>query len=188
MTQPATLRVETRALVAYGTERYEDAVTCGAVRRFLDHVGAVPAGAWGTLPDVSAKLARDWATALDHRVDQAAHGGCEFRSQHLERDGARVFGVPREIHGRHAALADLTLDGVGARECLTDPVEARHGAGTYTRGPRPATTTTRYPGTARPTPRFICTSVSKPIQRATRSQHPSSPHVWPVRARQPRQP
>ncbi|MFI7598859.1 hypothetical protein [Actinoplanes sp. NPDC049681] len=51
MTQPATLRVETRALVAYGTKRYEDAVTCGAVRRFLDHVGAVPAGAWGTLPD-----------------------------------------------------------------------------------------------------------------------------------------
>ncbi|MEV6602432.1 hypothetical protein AB0M36_37125 [Actinoplanes sp. NPDC051346] len=78
MTQPATLRVETRALVAYGTERYEDAVTCGAVRRFLDHVGAVPPGAWGTLPDVSAKLARDWETTLDHRVDEAIAGRDEM--------------------------------------------------------------------------------------------------------------
>ncbi|GIF11653.1 hypothetical protein [Actinoplanes teichomyceticus] len=71
MTQPGTLRVEIRALAAYGTERYEDAVTCGAIRRFLDHVGAVPVGAWGTLPDVSAKLARDWRTALDRRIDEA---------------------------------------------------------------------------------------------------------------------
>ncbi|BBH70712.1 hypothetical protein ACTI_73970 [Actinoplanes sp. OR16] len=76
MTQP--LRVETRALVAYATERYEDAVTCGAIRRFLDHVGSVPVAAWGTLPDVSAKLARDWAIALDYRVDEAIAGRDEM--------------------------------------------------------------------------------------------------------------
>ena len=71
MTQPGALRVETRALAAYGTERYEDAVTCGAIRRYLDHVGYVPPSAWGTLPDVSDKLARDWRTALGYRVDEA---------------------------------------------------------------------------------------------------------------------
>lgn len=71
MTQPGTLRVETRALAAYGTERYEDAITCGAIRRYLDHVGYVPLSAWGTLPDVSDKLARDWKTALGYRVDEA---------------------------------------------------------------------------------------------------------------------
>ena len=71
MTDPGTLRVEIRALAAYGTERYEDAVTCGAIRRFLGHVGAIPDRAWGNLPDVSAKLARDWRTALDYRVDEA---------------------------------------------------------------------------------------------------------------------
>jgi hypothetical protein len=70
MTQPA-LRVETQALAAYGTERYEDAVTCGAIHRYLNHVGSIPTSAWGTLPGVSDKLARDWRTALEYRVDEA---------------------------------------------------------------------------------------------------------------------
>ncbi|MEU4626442.1 hypothetical protein AB0G04_41490 [Actinoplanes sp. NPDC023801] len=70
MTQP-TLRVEIRALVAYGTERFEDAVTCGAIHRYLNHVGGIPTSAWGTLPGVSDKLARDWRTALEYRVDEA---------------------------------------------------------------------------------------------------------------------
>ncbi|GAA4259749.1 hypothetical protein [Dactylosporangium darangshiense] len=75
MTQPATLRVETRALVAYGTERYEDAVTCGAIRRFLGHVGAVPAGAWVPCPTSPPNLRQ---TALDYRIDEAIAGRNEM--------------------------------------------------------------------------------------------------------------
>lgn len=71
MTDTSTLRVETRQLVAYGVERYEDAVTYGAIRRYLDDIGAVPQPAWGTLPGVSDRLARDWQVSLDARVDEA---------------------------------------------------------------------------------------------------------------------
>lgn len=58
MTDTSALRVETRQLVSYGVERYEDSITYGAIRRYLDDVGAVPAGDWGTLPGVSDRLAR----------------------------------------------------------------------------------------------------------------------------------
>ena len=65
------VHVETRALTAYGAERYEDAVTYAALGRYLSAVGAIPAGAWGTLPDISDQLRRDWATALANRIVEA---------------------------------------------------------------------------------------------------------------------
>jgi len=71
MTDTSTLRVETRQLVTYGVERYEDGVTYGAIRRYLDDIGAIPAAAWGTLPGVSDRLANDWQVSLDARVDEA---------------------------------------------------------------------------------------------------------------------
>ncbi|GAA2562059.1 hypothetical protein GCM10010435_37480 [Winogradskya consettensis] len=71
MTDISALHVESQALVSYGTERYEDSVTYSAIRRYLDDIGAVPTGAWGTLPGVSDRLARDWQTSLGYRVDEA---------------------------------------------------------------------------------------------------------------------
>jgi hypothetical protein len=41
----------------------------------------------------------------------ADHGG-QFRPQHLERDLAVVLDVVRQVHRRHAALAQLALDDV----------------------------------------------------------------------------
>jgi hypothetical protein len=70
MTDPSTLHVESRALVSYGRERYEDSVVYHAATRYLAEIGSVPAGAWGTLP-VSDQLRRDWATALENRLDEA---------------------------------------------------------------------------------------------------------------------
>jgi len=70
-TDTSVLRVETRALVAFGVERYEDAVTYSAVRRYLGDVGSIPTGAWGTLEGISEKLNRDWATALACRLSEA---------------------------------------------------------------------------------------------------------------------
>lgn len=71
MTDTSTLQVETRQLVAYGVERYEDSVTYGAIRRYLGDIGAVPKAAWGSLPGVSDRLARDWQVSVDARVDEA---------------------------------------------------------------------------------------------------------------------
>ncbi|MCZ7474682.1 hypothetical protein [Micromonospora sp. WMMC273] len=70
-TDTSALRVESRALVAFGKERYEDAVTYSAVRRYLGDIGAIPAAAWGTLEGISDKLNRDWATALGSRLSEA---------------------------------------------------------------------------------------------------------------------
>jgi hypothetical protein len=70
-TDLAALRVETRVLVAFGVERYEDAVVYDAARRYLIDVGAVPASAWGTLPVVSERLRRGWETALGSRVEES---------------------------------------------------------------------------------------------------------------------
>lgn len=70
-TDTSALRVETRALVAFGMERYEDAVTYSAVGRYLGDVGSIPAAAWGTLEGISEKLNRDWATALGSRITEA---------------------------------------------------------------------------------------------------------------------
>ncbi|MFG1677907.1 hypothetical protein [Micromonospora sp. NPDC049282] len=70
-TDTSALRVESRALVAFGKERYEDAVTYSAMRRYLGDIGAVPVAAWGTLEGISEKLNRDWATALGSRLSEA---------------------------------------------------------------------------------------------------------------------
>ncbi|MFC3499865.1 hypothetical protein ACFOOK_02585 [Micromonospora krabiensis] len=70
-TDTSALRVESQALVAFGRERYEDAVAYSAVRRYLSDVGSIPSGAWGTLEGISEKLHRDWATALSSRLSEA---------------------------------------------------------------------------------------------------------------------
>lgn len=64
-TELEELRAESRALVTFGVARYEDSVVFSAVRRYLVDVGQIPTGAWGTLPGISDKLRRDWATALE---------------------------------------------------------------------------------------------------------------------------
>ncbi|WP_431884087.1 hypothetical protein [Micromonospora gifhornensis] len=70
-TDISTFAVETRALVAFGVERYEDATCYSAIRRYLTDIGSIPRSAWGTLDGVSDKLGRDWAAALDSRVREA---------------------------------------------------------------------------------------------------------------------
>jgi uncharacterized protein YukE len=70
-TELEELRAESRALVTFGVARYEDSVVFSAVRRYLVDVGQIPTGAWGTLPGISDKLRRDWATALENRVSEA---------------------------------------------------------------------------------------------------------------------
>ncbi|GGK99754.1 hypothetical protein [Mangrovihabitans endophyticus] len=78
MTDLAAYDVATRTLITYGAERYEDAVIYRAVRRYLDDIGAIPAAAWGTLPEVSERLARDWQTSLASRVDEAIDASTEM--------------------------------------------------------------------------------------------------------------
>lgn len=78
MTDLNTLHVETQALAKFGTERYEDSVTYGAIRRYLQDIGSVPSGAWGTLPGVSDRLARDWGASLEYRVDEAIDASNEM--------------------------------------------------------------------------------------------------------------
>jgi hypothetical protein len=46
-----------------------------------------------------------------------AEGRGEFGVEDLERDLAIVTDVAREIHGRHAAVADLPLDFVAVGNC-----------------------------------------------------------------------
>ena len=41
----------------------------------------------------------------------------DFRLEHLDRDVAIVFDVVRQIHGRHAASAELALDAVAVGKC-----------------------------------------------------------------------
>ncbi len=45
-----------------------------------------------------------------------AEDGAELRVEELERDGAAVADVAREVHGRHATAADLALDDVPVRD------------------------------------------------------------------------
>ncbi len=45
-----------------------------------------------------------------------AQDGGEFRTQDLDGDLAVVFEIFREVHGRHAAGAELALDGVAVGE------------------------------------------------------------------------
>ncbi len=50
----------------------------------------------------------------------------EFRLEQLERDVAVVAEVAREVHGRHAADADLPLDAVPIRKCGLQAAEWVH--------------------------------------------------------------
>src|SRR5215204_6869587 len=45
-----------------------------------------------------------------------AEGGAELRVEELQGDGAAVAEVAREVHGRHTAAADLSLDDVPVRD------------------------------------------------------------------------
>ena len=50
--------------------------------------------------------------------------GAEFRLEHLERNATVVTEVAREVDGRHAALADLTVDGIASGERRRELVES----------------------------------------------------------------
>jgi hypothetical protein len=98
-TDSSALRVESRALVAFGVERYEDAVTYSAVNRYLGDVGSIPAAAWGTLEGVSERLNRDWVTALDCRVSEAitAHNEMERMADGLMQIAADYEGTELDV-------------------------------------------------------------------------------------------
>lgn len=95
-----SMRVETRALVAFGVERYEDSVVYDAARRYLIDVGAVPAGAWGTLPAVSERLRRGWEAALGSRVEESRAARDE-----LERMADGLLQAATEYEGADLAAA-----------------------------------------------------------------------------------
>lgn len=59
------------SLVEAARERYEDALTCEAIRRFLSTVSDVPDFAWGRF-EWSRRWATDWATAGEARLREAA--------------------------------------------------------------------------------------------------------------------
>ena len=60
-------------------------------------------------------LQRRGGLDLHHEPLGAEHGG-EFGLEDLERDLAVVLQVLGEVHGRHAALAELALDAVAVGE------------------------------------------------------------------------
>lgn len=80
------MKVKITRLVEDARERYEDALTCEAIRRFLAKVTDVPRHAWGEF-DWSRRWASDWATAAEARLKEAASardvqdqtGGALFR-------------------------------------------------------------------------------------------------------------
>ena len=51
----------------------------------------------------------------------------QLGAQHLERDLALVLHVGREVHRRHAAGADLSLEAIAAGECGVQPIDGRAG-------------------------------------------------------------
>jgi len=122
------LHVETRALAAYGVERYEDAVTYAAVRWYLSAVGAVPAAAWGTLPDISDQLRRDWATAVGNRIAEAGtiHDEMNRMSdgllqvatdyEHTDLDLALSFDVVNRDLTPYLPVADGYADAIRTRQ------------------------------------------------------------------------
>lgn len=59
------------SLVEAARERYEDALTSEAIRRFLATVSDVPDFAWGSF-EWSRRWATDWATAAEARLREAA--------------------------------------------------------------------------------------------------------------------
>lgn len=66
----AKLDASVEALVTSGRERYEDAITCDAIRQFIIQAGDIPADAWGEMP-WTGRWRADWATARDARVTEA---------------------------------------------------------------------------------------------------------------------
>ncbi|MGH3730388.1 MAG: hypothetical protein ACRDTU_16795 [Micromonosporaceae bacterium] len=81
------MKVETRRLVENARERYEDALTSEAIRRFLGKVADVPDFAWGTF-DWSRRWASDWTGAAEARCDEAATA-----RDVQERTGTSLFQV-----------------------------------------------------------------------------------------------
>ena len=62
-----------------------------------------------------------YANLAQEPVD--ADSGGEVRMEHLERDGAAMLEVVREIDGRHAAGAEFALNGVAAGEGGVESVD-----------------------------------------------------------------
>ena len=63
---------------------------------------------------------------LDLAQEPVGADGCgKFRPQHLDGDAAPVLEVFGEVNDRHAAGADLPLDGIAAGNCFSEAL--RHG-------------------------------------------------------------
>ncbi|ASW58028.1 hypothetical protein CIK06_26375 [Plantactinospora sp. KBS50] len=99
-TDTSALRVESRALLAFGVGRYRDAVVYSAVRRYLGDVGSIPSAAWGTLDGISGKLNRDWGTALAGRLAEAKSVGDE-----TSRMADGIIQVAADYEGTDLAVA-----------------------------------------------------------------------------------
>ncbi len=65
-----SLDASVQAIVDNARERYEDGITCDAVRNFIITVGDIPPNAWGEMP-WTGKWRADWGTARDARVTEA---------------------------------------------------------------------------------------------------------------------
>lgn len=64
------LSVDPAALAAYGRERCEDAWVCHAVIGYLADVAAIPAQAFGTIPEYSDAYRADWASLVEARTTE----------------------------------------------------------------------------------------------------------------------
>jgi hypothetical protein len=79
------------------------------VERLAVHFAGVEQG-----QEVRMLEVRGDADLREEAVD--TEGGAELRVEELQRDGATVAEVAREVHGRHAAAAELSLDDVPVRD------------------------------------------------------------------------
>ncbi|MGH3711937.1 MAG: hypothetical protein ACRDT4_00500 [Micromonosporaceae bacterium] len=128
------MKAETAALVACARERYEDALTCDAIHRFLSDVNDVPQQAWGQF-EWSTRWSQDWTTAGEARLSEATR----CRDQQ-EATGRTLFAV--------AAL----YEGTDIKAKYNIDIESDGGVlGSYLNAPGPGTV---HPGGKVPGPGY----------------------------------
>ena len=67
---------------------------------------------------------RSAATCIFVEEALSAHGGHQVLAEHLERDRPSVPAVPRQVHGGHAALAQLAIELVTLAEDRAEVFQA----------------------------------------------------------------
>jgi hypothetical protein len=82
-----TLNVETAALVRHATGRHSDAMVCDAIGHYVQHVGAVPSRAWGSMEWVQTWKTQ-WADACADRVKEA-----DLASERMRDVGQTLYQV-----------------------------------------------------------------------------------------------